>query len=61
MPEFLLFACLKCGKPSRVQLEPGDGEQWETRGSRLCADCLTGLFEPARARQTMPGATGYRG
>lgn len=61
MPEFLIFVCLSCGKPARVQLEPGDGEQWETRGSRLCADCLTGLFESARGKRASPGATGYRG
>lgn len=61
MAEFLLFVCRRCGKPARVPLEPGDGEQWETRGSRLCADCLSGLFESARGIRARPGATGCRG
>jgi len=61
MPEFILFVCLGCGKPARVQLDLGDGEQWETRGSRLCADCLTGLFESPRDKGAIPGATGNRG
>ena len=61
MAEFLLFVCRTCGKPARVPLEPGDGEQWETRGSCLCADCLSGLFESAGGIRANPGATGYRG
>lgn len=61
MAEFLLFMCLGCGKPARVRLEPGDGEQWEMHGSRICAHCLAGLFEPATSNQVMPGAIGNRG
>ncbi len=61
MAEFMLFVCLGCGKSARVKLEPGDGEQWEMQGSRLCADCLAALFESSRTKRGTPGATGYRG
>lgn len=48
MNEFIFFICRECKKLAKVRLEPGEAENWEESGLRICAECLgkiTGLSD----------------